>query len=69
LGIKAGSGIISGLSISCKLSLSANLRIFSGVCCYRKLTNDTEKTITCGKLEKGEVAYGILNEIGLKNIK
>ena len=28
-----------------------------------------EKTITCGKLEGGEVVYGIVNEIGLPDEK
>ena len=67
-GIKAGEGITSGLYISCKLSLNIGLRIFAGVCWWRNI-NDVEKTITCGKLEKGKVEYGILKETGLPEQK
>ena len=67
-GIEAGEGIVSGLSISCKLSLSVALRIFAGVCWWREIS-DGEKEVTCGKLEKGEVAYGTLEEIGLPDKK
>jgi hypothetical protein len=62
-GIKAGEGIEAGLNIICKSSLSCGLRIFAGTCNWR-IPTDEEKTITCGKLEKGEVAYGILKEVG-----
>ena len=63
-GIEAGMGIVSGLEITCKLALSSSLRIFAGVCWWRKI-DEEEKTITCGKLESGVVAYGILKEIGM----
>ena len=63
-GIEAGAGIVSGLEITCKLALSSSLRIFAGVCWWRKI-DEEEKTITCGKLESGVVAYGILKEIGM----
>ncbi len=62
--IKAGWGIVSFLSISCKLELSAKLRIFAGVCNWRKISQDDEKII-CGKLVSGEVAFGTLEETGI----
>ena len=63
-GIKAGWGIEAGLSISCKLSLNIGYRIFAGIATWKKSVTDEEKTITCSKLESGEVCYGILNETG-----
>jgi UDP-3-O-[3-hydroxymyristoyl] glucosamine N-acyltransferase len=65
--IKAGDnyGISSGLSIICKSSLSFGLNAYAGICTWRNIT-DEDKTITCGKLIKGTVAYGILKETGLK---
>ena len=65
--IKAGgsSGIVAGLSITCKNSLSFGLKAFAGICSWRDIT-DEEKTITCGKLEGGTVEYGILKETGLE---
>jgi hypothetical protein len=62
-GIKAGEGITAGLSITCKLALSIAYRIFCGIATFKKSVKDEEKTITCGKLESGEVCYGILKEI------
>jgi hypothetical protein len=32
---------------------------------WRKI-NDEDKTITCGKLLKGEIGYGILKETGIE---
>jgi len=33
------------------------------------MTPDEEKSVTCGRLAKGEVAYGILKETGLPEKK
>ena len=66
--IKAKQGITAFLHITCKLSLNVGLRIFAGVCNWRNIT-DKDKTITCKKLENGEIAYGILNETGLEKEK
>ena len=65
--IKAGwyYGIVAGLSITCKDTLSFGLKVFAGICAWREVT-DEEKTITCGKLENGAVGYGILKETGLE---
>ena len=65
--IKAGGyyGIVAGLSITCKDTLSFGLKVFAGICAWREVT-DEEKTITCGKLENGAVGYGILKETGLE---
>ncbi len=68
-GIEAGEGIVSGLFITCKLSLQFSTRIFAGICWWRKLQNDEEKTITCGKLIGGEVCYGIVKELGMPDDK
>jgi hypothetical protein len=70
-GIEAGSGIKAGLSISCKLSLNIFARIFTGLAIWKRSSDltDEEKTITCGKLENGEVCFGILKEIGLPEDK
>jgi len=64
--IEAGEyyGISAGLSITCKESLSFGLKAFAGIKTWGEATEE-DKTITCGKLVKGEVAYGILNETGL----
>ena len=67
-GIKAGWGIEAGWGIFCKLSLNISLRIFAGLCLWRKPTDDETKII-CGKLEKGEVCYGNLIETGLPEEK
>jgi hypothetical protein len=65
--IEAGGsyGIVAGLSITCKTTLSFGLRLFAGTCNWRKIVNE-DKTITCGKLENGTIEYGILKETGLK---
>ena len=65
--IKAGGyyGIVAGLSITCKDTLSFGLKVFAGICAWRDIT-DEEKTITCGKLEGGTVEYGILRETGVE---
>ena len=55
-GIKAGWGIKAGGTISCKL------RIFAGLCIWRKPTQE-EMQIRCEKLIAGEVCYGTLIEI------
>ena len=64
-GIVAGWGIEAGLSITCKENLNAGYRIFAGTATWVDNISDEEKTITCGKLEHGEIAYGILKETGL----
>ena len=64
-GIKAGTGIEAGLSVTCKFSLSVALRIFAGLCLWRTPTED-EKRIECGRLENGQVCYGTLVELGIK---
>ena len=66
--IKAGesSGIVAGLSITCKTTLSFGLRLFAGVCSWREI-DYSDKTVTCGKLENGTIEYGILKELGLPN--
>ena len=61
-GIEAGRGIVCGLFITCKKTLKFSLRVFAGVCWWREIS-DEEKTITCGKLEGGKVAYGIVKEV------
>jgi hypothetical protein len=66
-GIKAGWGIEAGLSITCKLEISWSYKMFAGIC-YWKNSNDSEKTITCGKLEPKDgatVEYGIVKELGM----
>ncbi len=68
-GIEAGWGIEAGLTVSCKLTLKVAYRIFAGICFWRKTVNDEDKTITCGKFEGGDVAYGILKETGLPDEK
>ena len=61
-GIEAGQGIKAGLSITCKQSLKAGYRIFAGTALWLKEVSEEQKTITCEKLESGEIAYGILKE-------
>ena len=65
--IEAGgsSGIVAGLSITCKGTLSFGVKAFAGICSWKEVTEE-EKTITCGKLEGGVVEYGILKETGLE---
>ena len=60
-GIKAGWGIEAGLAITCSANISASLRIFAGLCICRMPTEE-EKKITCRKLEKGSIEYGVLEE-------
>ena len=61
-GIEAGCGIEAGWGINCKLSLSFGYKLFAGTATY---TNTAIKTVTCGKLEKGTIAYGDLIETGM----
>ena len=70
-GIKAGWGIEAGEGITCKLSLNVAYRIFAGLAIWLSKSEITEarKTITCGKLEHGDVEYGILKETGLPDEK
>ena len=68
-GIEAGNGIEAGLSITCKLSLNIACRIFAGLALWKETVTDEEKTITCGKLEHGEICYGILKETGMPDEK
>jgi hypothetical protein len=63
-GIKAGWGIVSGLAITCRLTLSFTKNLFAGVAWWKK-TSEEEQTITCGKLQGGEIKFGILKETGL----
>lgn len=65
-GIKAGWGIKAGEGIVCKLSLSFSYKLFAGTSPW---TNSAVKTITCGKLVKGTIAYGDLIETGLPDEK
>jgi hypothetical protein len=58
-------GITAGLSIKCTGKLYCGDRILAGTSPWREIT-DEEKTITCGNLEGGIVAYGILVETGIK---
>ena len=62
-GIKAGWGIEAGLFIKCRLGLSG-LRIFAGLCIW-KMPKENEKLIECGKLERGDICFGNLKEIGI----
>ena len=68
--IKAGDsyGILAGLHITCKRSLTCGLNIYAGICTWRE-TTDEDKTITCGKLATGNIEYGILVETGLETDK
>ena len=61
-GIKAGEGIEAGDDIFCKLHLSFSYKLFAGTSPW---TNNANKTVTCGKLVKGTIAYGDLIETGL----
>ena len=60
--IEAGLGIEAGSSIVCKLGLSFSYKLFAGTSPWR---NNATKTITCGKLLKGTIAYGDLIETGM----
>ncbi len=57
-GIKAGEGIEAGLQIICKI-LSAGLRIFAGLCIWRRPAPE-EMTIQVERLASGEVCFGTL---------
>lgn len=48
--------------------MSSGLRIFAGLCLWR-LPSTEELTITCGKLEKGEICFGELIELGIDREK
>jgi NDP-sugar pyrophosphorylase family protein len=61
--IEAGVGIVSMLYIKCKGELKAGLRIFSGICNWRDIT-DEDKKIECSKLTGGEIVFGDLVETG-----
>ena len=63
-GIEAGSGIQSQLGITCKMTINCGKRIFAGICSWRD-PDQSETEIRCGKLESGEVAFGMLVETGL----
>ena len=58
LGIEAGCGIQAGCGITCK-TLSSKLRIFAGLCLWRKPT-DKELEIRCEELLSGEICFGNL---------
>ena len=68
--IEAGGyyGIVAGLSIVCKGTLSFGLKIYAGICSWREISEE-EKTVTCGKFNGGVVEYGILKETGLEEEK
>lgn len=69
--IKAGEayGIIAGLSITAKTTISFGLKIFAGICAFKEI-NDLDKTITCSAIEGGGVVeYGILNIVKENEIK
>ena len=63
--IEAGEsyGISAELSITCKTTLSFGLNAYAGIKTWGEATEE-EKTISCGKLIKGNVEYGILKETG-----
>ena len=58
------SNFEAGLSIFCKLLLNCKFNIFAGIANYKKTTIE-EQTITCGKLESGEIKFGTLIETGI----
>ena len=60
--VKAGSGIEAGSGIVCKLGLSFSYKLFAGTSVH---TNSATKTVICGKLKKGTIAYGDLKETGM----
>ena len=64
--IKLGMNV--GFSVTVKGTLKVGKRLFSGICSWRDISEE-EMTITCGKFEGGEIAYGILKETGLNNKK
>ena len=61
-GIEAGYGIGAGWGIRCNYGLSFSYKLFAGIAPW---TNSATKTVVCGKLEKGTIAYGDLEETGL----
>jgi len=67
-GIEAGRGIKAGQGISCERELSSSLRIFAGLCIYKK-PNKIELKITCGLLVSGEICFGNLIETGERVVK
>lgn len=58
-------GVVCGLAVNVKAKINVRHRIFAGVCNWREIS-DADKTITCGKLESGEVAFGTLVETGIE---
>ena len=65
--IQAGDdyGISAGRYITCKGTLSFGLNAYAGINTWG-IATDEEKTITCSKLLKGNVEYGILKQTGEK---
>ena len=61
-GIEAGEGVKAGYGIRCNYGLSFSYKLFAGIAPW---TNSATKTVVCGKLEKGTIAYGDLEETGL----
>ena len=61
-GIDAGWGIKAGDGIVCNLGLSFSYKLFAGTSVH---TNSATKTVICGKLKKGTIAYGDLKETGM----
>jgi len=65
-GIKAGWGIEAGWGIKCKLALKFGYKLFAGTAVW---TDNADKTVECGKLEGGTVAYGDVKELGMPKEK
>jgi len=66
--IKAGGSIQAQLDINCAKTLSSKMRIFAGLCYWRDPT-PVETQIVCGRLARGEIAYGMLVEKGMPTTK
>ena len=65
-GIEAGWGITAGNGIECKGELSFNYKLFAGTSPW---TDSADKYVRCGKLVKGTIAYGDLEETGMEDDK
>ena len=63
--LKAGYGITAGLKIYAKTTIESGMRIFAGTAPWSWITKEHSE-IKCGKLLKGEIAYGNLIETGLE---
>ena len=66
-GIRAGDGgITAGDGIECKGELSYNYKLFAGTSPW---ADSADKYVRCGKLVKGTIAYGDLEETGMEDDK